>query len=73
MGLAIRERLQHAAGARAQQIGHDAGHLDVRFLEQRGEERGREGISRSRPPLACGMSNGLLVRCVQHAVVFRIY
>ena len=32
---AVRQRLQHAAGADAQQVGHEAGHLDVRFLEQR--------------------------------------
>ena len=35
IGLAIRQRLQHAAGTDAEQVRHEAGHLDVRFLEQR--------------------------------------
>ena len=35
IGFAVRERLQHAPGADAQQVRHEAGHLDVRFLEQR--------------------------------------
>ena len=35
IGFAVRQRLQHAAGADAQQVRDEAGHLDVRFLEQR--------------------------------------
>ena len=35
IGLAVGQRLQHAAGADAQQIGDEARELDVRFLEQR--------------------------------------
>jgi hypothetical protein len=32
---AVRQRLQHATGTDAEQISHEARHLDVRFLEQR--------------------------------------
>jgi hypothetical protein len=35
IGFAVRQGLQHATGADAEQVGHHAGHLDVRFLEQR--------------------------------------
>ena len=34
IGFTVRQRLQHAAGADAEQVRHEAGHLDVRFLEQ---------------------------------------
>jgi hypothetical protein len=34
IGFAVRQRLQHAAGTDAEQVRHEAGHLDVRFLEQ---------------------------------------
>ena len=34
IGLAVGQGLQHAAGTNAEQIRHQAGHLDVRFLEQ---------------------------------------
>jgi hypothetical protein len=34
IGSAVRQRLQHAAGTDAEQVRHEAGHLDVRFLEQ---------------------------------------
>jgi hypothetical protein len=32
IGFAVRQGLQHAAGTDAEQIRHEAGHLDVRFL-----------------------------------------
>jgi hypothetical protein len=35
IGLAIRQRLQHAAGADPEQVRDEAGHFDMRFLEQR--------------------------------------
>jgi hypothetical protein len=34
IGFAGRQRLRHAAGTDAEQVRHEAGHLDVRFLEQ---------------------------------------
>ena len=33
IGFAVRHGLQHPAGTDAEQIRHQAGHLDVRFLE----------------------------------------
>ena len=35
IGFAIRQGLQHPASADAEQVRHDTGDLDVRFLEQR--------------------------------------
>ena len=35
IGFAVRQRLQHAAGTDAEQVRHEAGHFDVRFLEER--------------------------------------